>query len=214
MVLLRNPTYRGLYLAGLVASMVLNAAILLRQYRIASGGRPGGELMAAVRRTPALIVTAVLMVLALLACVAPAWLLQPPLRWSALILLALPATYLMVSLSPAVTALLLSGAGPLASLHRSWRLTRDSFWRLSLVYTVAVAMFAVAYFLLGTALGFFIELVSHGDLAVFTAAFTVMGIALGTFAVPYYMAVQLAVFADLAARREGTDLALRISAAA
>ncbi len=214
LVLLRNPTYRTLEVVGVLASLVLSAAILLRQYRLVSGGAPGGELAACLRRAPALVVLAVLVTLALGACVAPAWLLQGPLRWSVLPVLLLPAGYLMISFCAALPGLLLSGAGPLASLERSWRLTRGSFWRLSLIYTVAIAVLVVAYFLLFTAAGFFIALVSGGDLAVLSAAFTVTGIALGSCAVPYYLAVQLAVFADLTARREGTDLAQRITAAA
>jgi uncharacterized membrane protein YhaH (DUF805 family) len=109
---------------------------------------------------------------------------------------------------------MVSGATPGASLVRSLRLTRGSFWRVALIYTVAFVILMVLYILLGTATGLVAALAAHGDLAVVTAVYAVAVVAMGAFAVPFYMAVQLAVFGDLTARRDGTDLALRISATA
>jgi antibiotic biosynthesis monooxygenase (ABM) superfamily enzyme len=102
----------------------------------------------------------------------------------------------------------------MASLRRSWSLTRGSFWRLSAVYTVALIILIVFYVVLGSATAFVVAVAAHGELAVMTAAYAVVAVALGAFVFPFYSAVQLAVLGDLTARREGIDLAQRISATA
>jgi hypothetical protein len=214
LALMRDPTYRVIYVVSVLLALVLNAAILLRQYAMVMGRQPGGELLAAVRRSPALVLLAVLFWLALIACAVPALLFAGSVRAGVFVLAGVLACYVMVSLSSALVVLMVSGAAPVASLTRSWRLTRGSFWRLTVIYTVAFIILMVLYVLLGTATGFVVALVAHGDLAVVTAAYAVVVVALGAFAVPFYMAVQLAVFGDLTARREGTDLAQRISATA
>jgi hypothetical protein len=213
-VLLRDPAYLRLFVVGVLMALVLDAAVLLRQYRMSTGGPPEGALSVAVRRAPALVALVVLFWLMLLACVAPALLFQAPARWGVFALLVLVAVYVLVSFSSGLTVLLVSGAGPVASLARSWRLTRGSFWRLVLIYSVASAIFGVLYILVGAATGFVVAVAAHGDLAMVTAASTVVGVALGALARPFITAVQLTVFGDLTARREGTDLAQRISASA
>jgi len=53
---------------------------------------------------------------------------------------------------------------------------------------------------------------ARGDMAVLTAVSTVVVVILGAIGTPFYSALALAVFGDLSARREGADLAQRISA--
>jgi hypothetical protein len=214
LTVLRDPFYVVLYVVSGTLVVVLYAAVLLRQYKMVNGGQPGGELAAALRRAPALVLLTVLFSLSLAACGAAALLFPDPVRWGVLLLLVFPAWYVLVSFSIALAVLLISGAAPLTSLTRSWRLMHSSFWRLTVTYIVAFVILLVLGFLIGAAIGLIVELAAHGDVAVVTAAFAVVVVALVAFAVPFYMAVQLAVFGDLTARREGTDLAQRISATA
>lgn len=214
LVLMREPTYRTVYVLSVLLAVAINSAIVLRQYNLAMGRQVGSELTAALRRMPALIGMFVLFWIALLTCFVPALLLSGAAEVALLIALGVLALYVLLSLSSAFVILLVAPAGPVASLTRSWRLTRGSFWRLTAIYTVAVIILTVVYLLLGTATGFVIAVAAHGDLAVVTAVYAVVAIALGAFAVPFYMAVQLAVFGELTARREGSDLAQRITATA
>jgi len=214
LTLVREPTYQAIYVVSVLLAAVLNAAILLRQHRLVTAQQPGGELGAALRRAPALVLWAVLFWLALVACLVPVMLFPGAARVAGFVLAGLLLCYLVVALSCGFVLVVVERAGPIASLTRSWNLTRGSFWRLTLIYTVALVILTVLYILLGTATGFVVAVVAHGELAVVTAAYAVVVVALGALVVPFYMAVQLAVFGDLTARREGTDLAQRISAAA
>jgi hypothetical protein len=214
MVTMHEPGYQLVYIVSALLSTVLNAALLLRQFRLITGAQPGGEVTAMARRVLALIGFGLLLVLAMLVSFVPAALLLAGLKWLAALLCLVFFSYLFVSLSIGYAVLIVEGARPAASLRRSWNLTRGSFWRLTAVYTVALIILAVFYLLLGAASGFVVALVAHGELAVLTAAYTVIAVALGAFLLPFYAALQLAVLGDLTARREGTDLEQRISAAA
>jgi hypothetical protein len=110
--------------------------------------------------------------------------------------------------------LLVEGSGPAASLLRSWRLTTGSFWRLSLIYTVALIVLIVLYAVSAAVAGFLAGVLGRGDLAMVTAFAEVVGVALGALATPFYGALALAVLADLKVRKEGADLEQRISATA
>jgi len=122
--------------------------------------------------------------------------------------------YALVAISCAQTILLVDGAGPAASLARSWRLTSGSFWRLSIIYTVALIVLLALYAVIAAVAGFLAALFAHGDVAMVTAFAQVIGIILGALATPFYGALALAVLADLKVRKEGADLAQRISATA
>ena len=211
---MQDPTLDALYIVGLVLTLVFYAAVLLRQRAIISDGAVGGELAAALRRTPALIVLIVLVVLGCLACFVPAFVTSGTLR----VLLSLAAVialcYGVVAISCAQTILLVDGAGPASSLSRSWRLTSGSFWRLTLIYTVAILIFLALYLVIAAVAGFLAGVVARGDVAMFTAFAEVIGVILGALATPFYGALALAVLADLKVRKEGADLAQRISATA
>jgi len=122
--------------------------------------------------------------------------------------------YGVVAISCAQTILLVDGAGPASSLSRSWRLTSGSFWRLTLIYTVALLIFLALYLVIAAVAGFLAGVVARGDVAMFTAFAEVIGVILGALATPFYGALALAVLADLKVRKEGADLAQRISATA
>jgi membrane glycosyltransferase len=121
--------------------------------------------------------------------------------------------YGFVAVSCAQTVLLIDGAGPAASLSRSWRLTAGSFWRLSMIYTVALIILLVLYVVTAAIAGFVAGVLGRGDFAVATASAEVVGVALGALATPFYSALALAVLGDLKVRKEGDDLERRISSA-
>jgi maltodextrin utilization protein YvdJ len=99
-------------------------------------------------------------------------------------------------------------------LARSWRLTVGSFWRLSIIYTVALIVLVALYAVSGAVAAVLAAVFAHGDVAMVTAFTQVIGIILGAVATPFYAALALAVLADLKVRKEGADLAQRISATA
>jgi hypothetical protein len=209
-----------LYLVGAVLSLVFYGAVLLRQRALLTSQPTGGEIGSALRRVPAVIVLGVLVLLTLLACFVPAAVLFWPPTGAGLgtrllaVLAGLAAlSYVMIAISCAWTVLYVDGAGAVDSFLRSWRLTSGNFWRLSVVYTIAlIVLFAVDALIVGVA-GFMGALMGHADVAVVGALIGVVSVALGAFVTPFYTALGLAVFGDLSVRREGTDLERRIAAA-
>ena len=211
---LRDSTFESLYVFGLLLTLIAYAAVVLRQYAIITDGSTGSELGAALRRTPALIGLIVLVALGVIACFLPAGVTGGALRVLLLIAAVVVLCYALVAISCAQTILLVDGAGPAASLARSWRLTSGSFWRLSIIYTVALIVLLALYAVIAAVAGFLAALFAHGDVAMVTAFAQVIGIILGALATPFYGALALAVLADLKVRKEGADLAQRISATA
>jgi hypothetical protein len=212
--LMQDRTVVALYIVGIVLTVIFYAAVLLRQRAIITDGTVGGELTAALRRTPALIGLGLLVALACAACFLPALATGGTLRALLIIAALVVLSYGVVAISCAQTILLVEDAGPAASLARSWRLTTGSFWRLSIIYTVALIILIVLYMVIAAVAGFLAGVLAHGDLAMVTAFAEVIGIVLGAVATPFYGALALAVLADLKVRKEGADLAQRISATA
>ena len=214
LTLMQDRTLVALYLVGLVLTLLFYAAVLLRQRAMITDGAVGGELGAALRRLPALLALVILIGVGCLALFVPLFVTTGALR--ALLALAAFAalSYALVAVSCAMTVLLVEDAGPVASLARSWRLTTGSFWRLSLIYTVAVIILVALELVIAAVAGFLAGVLAHGDVAMVTAFAEVIAIILGALVTPFYGALALAVLADLKVRREGADLAQRISATA
>jgi len=211
---LRDPTFVTLYIVGLALTLLFYAAVLLRQHNIITGGAGGADLAAALRRLPALIGLLVLVSVGLCLCFLPAILAAGTLRALLFIAAGIALCYAVVAVSCAQTILLVDDEGPASSLARSWRLTAGSFWRLSLIYSVALIILLALYAVIGAVAGVLAAAFAHGDVAMVTAFAQVIGIILGALATPFYAALALAVLADLKVRKEGTDLAQRISAPA
>src|SRR5262249_44325683 len=200
---------------GYVISVLLWSLILLRQYAVAAGrSAPDSEPAAVLRRAPVIVLTWILVAVAMGIWFVPAGMLHGAGRIGAALLLAIPASYVFVRLSFSWVALLVTRKGATASLNYSWLLTAGSFWRLSLIYTVAVILLLVLYVLSGFVAALLAMPFARGDMAVVTAGSTVAVIILGAIGAPFYSALALAVFGDLTVRREGADLAQRISATA
>jgi hypothetical protein len=214
LALMQDRTVVALYIIGLVLTLAFYAAVLLRQRAIITDDAVGGELAAALRRTPALIALVILIGVGCLALFAPVFVTSGALRGLLALVALVVLSYGLVALSCAMAVLLVENTGPVASLTRSWRLTSGSFWRLSVIYTVALIILIALELVIAAVAGFLAGVLAHGDVAMVTAFAEVIGIILGALVTPFYGALALAVLADLKVRREGADLAQRISATA
>jgi len=214
LALMQDRTVVALYIVGLVLTLLFYAAVLLRQRAIITDDAVGGELAAALRRTPALVGLVILIGLGCLALFVPVFVTAGALRGVLALAAVIALCYGLVAVSCAMAVLLVEDAGPLASLTRSWRLTSGNFWRLSVIYTVALIILIALELVIAAVAGFLAGVLAHGDVAMVTAFAEVIGIILGALVTPFYGALALAVLADLKIRREGADLAQRISATA
>jgi hypothetical protein len=218
----RDPVWDALEIVALIGTTLLWNAVLLRQYALATGHpvASGAELATAARRIPGILLIAILLGLAVSACFIPASValmlifgMNAQTVLITLCIVLLPASWLLVRWSCAVSVYLLTERGPIKSMAHGWRLTGGSFWRLSLIYTVAIVLLLVLYMLSAALTGVFSLLFAH-DVAVVTAVATAVVVLLGAIATPFYSALALAVLGDLSVRKEGTDLAQRIASPA
>jgi hypothetical protein len=227
----RDPLWWILYLVAIFSSLALPSAIILRQYALATG-RPTAtavELATAARRVPGVLLIGILLALAIGATLIPVLvvaftfgLLRSAVGTApgivGLITIGLcvliAASWVVIRWICSVTVYLLTERGPVASMSHSWHLTSGNFWRLSLVYSVGAVLIIVLYVLSAVVSGVVSLVVGRGDVALITATAAVVVLLLGAIASPFYTALTLAVLGDLSVRKEGTDLAQRISAPA
>jgi hypothetical protein len=207
-----------LYAVGWLLSTALWAAILVREHAIVSGaggtaGTAGDAINVALRRLPGLIGIAVLLVVAIGAWFVPVGLAAGNKLAMLLValLMTLPASFLALRFSCAYTGYLLNPWGAFEAVQRSWELTAGNFWRLAAIYTIATITLIVFYILAGILAAAIAAPFGFGDVALVTAISASLVVIIGSFATPFFTAVALAVFGDLLVRREGTDLAARIS---
>lgn len=226
---LRDPLWWLLLVLLMIANVVLTNAVLLRQYALASG-RPaaaGAELARSLRRMPGLLLVALLMVLAVTASLVPILFvvgavgaslgvtrngLGGPLVGVLLVIgYVAAASWAVIRWVCSGPTYLLSERGPVESMVHSWRLTQGNFWRLSAIYGVALILIVVFYVfagVVGTIVG---VLLGRGDVTIVMALTQALVALLAALFTPFYHALVLAVFGDLSARREGTDLAQRMA---
>jgi len=230
---LMDPRWWGMDLIGIALSAWLWSAMLLHQHAIATrrGTAIGPELALATRKLPGvllmlLILSALIMVFAIPLGASLGLGSAGVMRGSsemaagagialltALVVL-IPVSWLALRWSSAVIVYVLGPAGWVESMGRSWRLTSGSFWRLSLVYTVALVLVLVLYALSLALTGLVAMLMAGGDVAVITAVTSTAVVLLSAVALPFYTALALVVLGDLSVRKEGADLAQRIAASA
>jgi hypothetical protein len=213
---IRDPIWWLLYVLGTLIVIVLWGAILLRQYALATGHAAvtREELATAARRIPGTLLLFVLSTLAVGVWFLPARAFDGATRYLIILLALIPATCAALALSSGWSVLLLTGRGAVASMAHSVRLTRGSWWRLTLIYTVGIVLLFVLYLITGMVAGVAAVLFGRGDIAVITAVTTVLVVILGALGTPFYCALMLAVLGDLSVRKEGADLERRISTTA
>jgi hypothetical protein len=204
-----------LYVIGWLSSTALGSAILVRQYAIArhQAGTARDAIGVVLRRLPGLVVIGLVIFIAIAACFVPVGLAAGNRLAMALVflLMALPASYVALRLSLATTGYLLNPWGAIEALQRSWNLTSGSFWRLAAIWTIAVVVLGVFDMIAGIVAAAIAIPIGYGDVALVTAITTSVVVILMALALPFFTSIALAVFGDLSVRREGTDLAARIS---
>jgi hypothetical protein len=221
---IHDPLWWVMYIVAVLGTMTLTNAVVLRQYALATGhpAATGAELGTSLRRIPGIFLIGLLLALTIMACFLPAGIFLGAAFGGThkaafavvAVLMLIPLSWFLVRWSCAITVYLLTERGPVASMSHSWRLTSGNFWRLSLIYSVGVVLLLVLY-ALSSVIGFVLALMfGHGDVAVITAATAVAAALIGGVATPFYWALGLAVLGDLSVRKEGADLAQRISAPA
>jgi len=218
-----------------VASMMFANAVFLRQYALSTGRAASmpEELSRSLRRVPGVLLMGILIALALLATMIPVVLvlaatgafaaithpagLSGSQIWSMLavvVVVATAASWVVIKWVCAMPVYLLTDRGPIDSMSHSWRLTAGNFWRLSIIYAVGVILLIVFYLLASIVGGMVALWLGRGDVVLWVAVSTAVVALLAALFTPFYHALVLAVFGDLSVRREGADLALRISATA
>lgn len=160
----------------------------------------GEAFRVGLRRSPAVIGTSLLAMLAIM---------------GGLILLVIPAFYLMVALYPAFLLPVAEKLGPRQSLRRAYALVKGSWWRTAGVLTVLTliltALFAIVSVIAGVAM---VPFVDQTDAA--TAANSVMMVQVVVSIVlapllPLTYCVMYAVYTDLRLRKDGSDLLQRVA---
>jgi hypothetical protein len=232
---LLDPYWWTLLVVLVVGSTMFANAVFLRQYALATGRAASmrAELGQGLRRAPGVVLVGLLIGLAFVATLIPLMLVLGSLGgllgiyrtalvpssqiWVAVvafIAMLLAGSWVIIKWVCSVPTYLLTERGPVASMSHSWQLTAGNFWRLSIIYTVGVILLLVFYALASVAGGVAALFMGRGDLVVFLAVSSVVIALLAALFTPFYQALILAVFGDLSARREGVDLAQRISAPA
>jgi len=228
-----GPTWWILFVILLVVDAMFANAVFLRQYALATGrtATMRAELGRGLRRAPGVLLMTLVVVLAFVLTLIPVALLLAGIGaamgvyrtgaapssalWLGIgvfLAMLIAGSWVLIKWVCSVPIYLLSGRGPLASMGYSWELTNGNFWRLSAIYTVGAALLLVFY-VLASIVGTMAALwMGRGDLVVVMAVTTAVIALLAALFTPFYHALVLAVFGDLSARREGADLAQRISA--
>jgi glycerophosphoryl diester phosphodiesterase family protein len=230
---LRDPLWLTLFLILIVVSTTFANAVFLRQYALATG-RPASmraELGRGLQRTPGVVLMVLLAALAFLGTLIPVMIVvgaiggvlgiyraapvpssQVWLMLAIFLIMLLAGSWVVIRWICSVPIYLLTPRGAIDSMSHSWQLTVGNFWRLSIIYSVGVALILVFYVLASVTGGVVALLVGRGDLVVFLAVSAAAIALLAAVFTPFYYALVLAVYGDLAARREGADLAKRIAA--
>lgn len=215
---LRSVTSWVLTFLGVAACAVMCSAILLRQHAVVTGGAPptGVEFAILLPRLPGLLLLVLLVFVATSVWFLPLLAFRnSDILTQALIaaLLAIPASYVSVPLVAAMPMFLLTGAGPVASLVRSWRLAHGSWWRLAAIYTMGLLLLTVLLTIAGALAMMLAVPITGGDLAVLSSVNSVVVVMLSALGWPFIIGLVLAAYGDLTVRREGADLAQKIAAA-
>ena len=183
-----DPIWWALDAIGIVMTLILWSAMLLRQRSVISGQATSmrGELLEALRRVPALVALFVLSLLII---------------GAGLVALAVPGIYFAVALTLAWPALMLERLGPVDAIRRSMHLVKGSWWHTSAVLAVAGVIAIVFNFVMIAFIAITLRLFGTNEVAMFTAAIVVVMIALFAVGVLFYGAILLALYGERRAGR-------------
>jgi hypothetical protein len=220
-----SALWGGLYFMGALITLVLYAALLLRQHGIVVGRRPGtsAELSRALRKLPAnLGLIAIFCVLLFITVVVIRGILLAagievvPINYGVIALISLvvvvPLTYLLTPLMLGGVPVLLDDKGPLQAYLYLLRLVRGSWWKTTAILTIATVLTTVFYGVAMVVVGVVLRLSGVTDVAAVTASTGAVYVVLGSIGLPFFSAVLLATYGELRVRKEGLDLEQRVAA--
>jgi len=110
-------------------------------------------------------------------------------------------------------ALVVEDAGVFKSLEISWALIKNHWWRTATVYTIALIIAMVVYFIISFLSGLVIAIL-HSSIGTATVVSQLISIVGGTVLMSFFPAVLLAMYHDLKLRTQGADLVSRVNALA
>jgi hypothetical protein len=185
------------YLVVMAIWLVFRAAIMRRQDAVATNRDDSiGEAVGyAVRRLPEIIIAGIVFLIAITV---------------GSLLFVIPGIWLWGALQLWLVALCLEDLGPFKALGRSWRLIDRHWWRTSTTVGVAVVIIFVLSLVEGVVVSA-IGVALRADPAVVLAVSQLLAAVLSIFTMPMLTVAMLAIFYDLRLRREGGDLAARVS---
>jgi hypothetical protein len=111
-------------------------------------------------------------------------------------------------------ALVVEDAGVFKSLSISWALIKNHWWRTATIYTLALIIVMVFYFVIGFVNAALVGVTIQRPFGTATILSQLISMAGGTVLMSLVPAVLLAMYHDLKLRKEGTDLAGRVDALA
>jgi hypothetical protein len=111
-------------------------------------------------------------------------------------------------------ALVVEDAGVFKSLSISWALIKNHWWRTATIYTLALIIVMVFYFVIAFVDAALVGVIVQGPFGTATILAQLVSMAGGTVLMSLVPAVLLAMYHDLKLRKEGTDLAGRVDALA
>jgi len=118
--------------------------------------------------------------------------------------------FLLVRWYVSLLVLVVERLGPLASLGRSWQLTRGSWWHTLGVFVVATILVAILeYVVVVIFAGVGAALTLSGSTVVGSIVTSIGNFLVGLFVTPISLAINVVLYYELRARREGFDLAMR-----
>jgi hypothetical protein len=212
--------YGVMAIGGLLATMVIYGAMLIRLNKLATGAAIGGELGSALGRFGWLILLLICSMLVGAAAALPAgvyvatvWGNVGALQVVVVALLTAPVWLFTISLWFSQVYLFVERLGPLQSLSASHSLVWGKWWRTATTLAIGGVVVLVAYVIAGVAGGAAGAFLSSGDAVLATAiTFTLVIAALSLFVGPYIVSLELVIYFDLKQRREGDDLLARAEA--
>jgi hypothetical protein len=217
----KSPLVWVPYLIAAILLVGVNNALIARADAVAAAKTQtfGESLAAGFRLLPRtvllfLAIFAAMFVVGILVGVLAAILGALPVAKAILfVALAVAAIYVFWRVFLSNIAIVVDDAAVFKSLETSWTLIKDHWWRTATVYTVAIIMALVFYFVLAFASGLVVGLM-HGSPTVSIVISQLITVVGGTVLMAFIPAVMLAIYYDLKLRKDGADLASRVNALA
>jgi hypothetical protein len=214
----RDPGWVAFYVASVLLSLFIYAALVLRQHSIITGHRQGmrADLAATFRRLPSILGLGAVgfvfggLLLLLFGIASGVLPIAVSGRVIALIVGCVAALYFAVLFSFTTPALMIDGKGALQSLAYATSLVKGNWWRTLLIYVMAFVVIVAFYVVATIAAGVLVLALAGADVVAMSAAPAVVYVALGALGLPFAAATVLATYGDLKVRREAIDLETRL----